>query len=112
MVFKTKMKCPICDGAAVLSKTNLSLFNGVLSLKNNPIYECTNCKEKFAVGKMADETLKKAKKEFSFTRQVISTGGSLGVTFPADLSQYYKLTKGENIRLVPKSSKEISLLIE
>ncbi len=111
MVFKTKMKCPICEGQAVLSKTNLSLFNGVIMLKNNPIYECTNCKEKFATGKMVDETLKKAKKEFSFTRQVISTGGSLGITFPGGLSEYYKLEKGENIKLVPKSSKEISLII-
>ena len=91
MVFKAKMKCPICSGQVVLSKSNLGFFNGVLTLKNNPVYECMKCGEKFFTGKMVDETLKMAKKKFSFTRQVISTGGSLGITFPPDLSDYYKL---------------------
>lgn len=112
MVFKAKMKCPICNGQAVLSKTNLNFFNGIVSLKDNPIYECTKCKEKFATRQMVDDTLAKAKQEFSFTRQVISTGGSLGITFPGDLSEYYKLEKGENIKLIPKSNKEMSLIIE
>lgn len=111
MVFKAKMKCPICEGEAVLSKSNLTLLNGAFVLKDNPIYECTNCKEKFATGKIVDKTLELAKKGFSFTRQVISTGGSLAITLPPDLSDYYKLEKGEKIKLVPKSSKELSVII-
>lgn len=112
MAVKTKIKCPFCEGEAVLSKTNLSLFSGAISLPDNPIYECLKCREKFSTGKMLDAALERAKKEFGFKRQVISTGGSLGVTFPSDLSQYYKLSKGENIKLVPKSKKEISTIIE
>ena len=112
MAVKTKIKCPFCEGEAVLSKASLTLFSGALSLPDNPIYECVKCKEKFSTGKMLDATLERAKKEFSFTRQVISTGGSLGVTFPPDLSEYCDLEKGENIKLVPKSKKEISMIIE
>ncbi|MDD5163467.1 MAG: hypothetical protein PHD95_04635 [Candidatus ainarchaeum sp.] len=112
MAGKTKIKCPFCEGEAVLSKANLALFSGAISLPDNPIYECIQCKEKFSAGKMVDATLERAKKEFNFTRQIISTGGSLGITFPPDLSEYCNLERGENIKLVPKSKKEISMIIE
>lgn len=112
MALKAKVKCPLCEGEAVLSKRNLKLFNGVLTLKDNPIYECKKCREKFATGKMVDETLKRAKREFSFNRQVISTGGSLAITLPSDLSEYCNLEKGEKVKLIPKSRKEISVLIK
>lgn len=112
MVFKTKIKCPFCEEQAVLSKTSLNFFNGLVSISDAPIYVCTNCKEEFATGKIVDKTLSNAKKMFSFTRQLISTGGSLGLTFPPDLSRYYKLEKGEKVKLVPKSEKEISVIIE
>lgn len=112
MVFKTGIKCPICEGKAVLSKTSIELFNGIITLKDNPIYKCVKCNEKFASGEMADKALGKAKKEFSFTRQIISSGGSLAITLPTDLSEYYGLEKGEKIRLVPKSEKELSIIIQ
>ena len=101
MVFKTKIKCPSCEGEAKLSKTSLKMFGGLVTLKDNPIYKCSKCKEKFATGKMVDKTLEKARKEFSFARKLISTGGSLAITIPPDLTKFYKLKKGESIELVP-----------
>lgn len=101
MVFKTKIKCPVCEGEAVLSKTSLQMFGGAITLKENPIYECSNCKEKFATGKMVDSAVEEARKEFSFARKLISTGGSLAITIPPDLTKFYKLKKGENIQLIP-----------
>ncbi len=101
MVFKTKIKCPICEGEAKLSKTSLKMFGGVVTLKDNPIYECRKCKEKFATGKTVDKTVKRARKEFSFARKLISTGGSLAITIPPDLTKFYKLKKGEDIQLIP-----------
>ncbi|MDP2973646.1 MAG: hypothetical protein Q8N60_01210, partial [Candidatus Diapherotrites archaeon] len=101
MVFKTKIKCPVCEGDAKLSKTSLQMFGGLVTLKDNPIYECKSCKEKFATGKMVDVTVEKARKEFSFARKLISTGGSLAITIPPDLTKFYKLKKGEDIQLIP-----------
>lgn len=71
MAFKAKIKCPVYKGGAKISKTSLRLFNGLITLKDTPIYECIKCKEKFATGKMVDENLKAARKEFSFNRQLI-----------------------------------------
>jgi len=101
MALKTKIKCPVCEGNAKLSKASLKMFGGLVMLKENPIYECEKCKEKFATGKMVDSTVEKARKEFSFARKLISTGGSLAITIPPDLAQFYKLKKGESIELVP-----------
>ncbi|MEK6972433.1 MAG: hypothetical protein AABW72_00095 [archaeon] len=112
MVFKTEIKCPICRGKAVLSKSSIDLFKGIITLKENPIYECIKCSEKFATGEIVDKTLEKAKKEFGFTRQIISSGGSLAITLPTDLSKYYGLEQGGKIKLVPKSEKELSIIIQ
>ncbi len=107
MVFKTKIKCPVCSGNAVLSKENLELFDGLITLKNNPIYKCSNCNESFASGKIVDKTLTKARKEFNFSRQIVSTGGSLAITLPSDLTKFYKLKKGEKIKLIPEGERSL-----
>ena len=112
MVLKTKMSCPICEGEAKLVKETVKLFGGAISLKDNPIYECTKCKERFATGEMVDQTLQKAKSQFRFERKVVSTGGSLAITMPSDLSAYYKLKKGGKIQIVPQSAKEMKIVIE
>lgn len=111
MVFKTKIKCPACEGDAKLSKTSLELFGGTVSIKDNPIYECKNCGEKFATGQMADKTLEEAKKQFAFCRQIVSTGGSLAITIPTDLAKFYRLRKGEKIELVPAGEKLLKVKI-
>ncbi|MFH1664336.1 MAG: hypothetical protein ABH986_06065 [archaeon] len=111
MVFKTKIKCPVCSGDAVLSKENLELFDGLIKLKNNPMYKCNKCRESFANGKMADETLSKAGKEFNFSRQIVSTGGSLAITLPSDLTKFYKLRKGGKIKLVPEGTRSLKVEI-
>ena len=111
MVFKTKIKCPVCSGYAVFSKENLELFGGLITLKNNPIYKCTKCRESFATGKIVDETLNKARKEFNFSRQIVSTGGSLAITLPTDLAKFYKLKKGEKVKLVPEGQSSIKVEI-
>jgi len=111
MDFKS-IKCPMCNGKTKLSKASVKLFNGMIVLKDNPIFECLACKETFATGKIVDSTLEKAKNQFNFSRQIISTGGSLGVTFPSDLSTYYKLKKNSKIDLIPQGPKEIKIIIQ
>ncbi|MFH1239654.1 MAG: hypothetical protein V1672_00380 [Candidatus Diapherotrites archaeon] len=101
MVIKKIIKCPVCEGEATLSNESIELFKGLIKLKNNPIYKCSSCKEKFATGKIVDKSLQEARKEFSFARKLISTGGSLAITIPPDLARFYKLKKGETIDLVP-----------
>lgn len=111
MVFKTKIKCPVCEGEAKLSKTSLQMFGGLVTLKDNPIYECNKCREKFATGKMVDKTAEEARKQFSFARKIVSTGGSLAITMPPDLARFYKLKKGGNIQLVPENEQMLKVKI-
>ena len=47
--------------------------------------------------------------KFVFQRPIINAGRSLAVTLPADLVQYYKLKKGEKIKLIPESKNEIRI---
>ena len=110
MALKTKMKCPACGGSAVLKKATTKLFNGLIVLKDEPLYECMKCGEKFVTGKMVDESVKRARKDFVFNRQIISTGGSLGITFPSDLSEYYKLGKGKNVSIIPEDENTIKII--
>jgi hypothetical protein len=111
MALKNKIKCPICNKWAKLTKTNLSLFEGKLKVKDTPIYECKKCKEQFGEGESIDAVQKMVEKEyFNFQRQIISTGGSLGITFPGDLSSYCKLKKGSVVNIFPLSKNEIRII--
>ena len=112
MVLKTKMSCPICEGEARLVKETVKLFGGAISLKDNSIFECVKCKERFATGEMVDVTLQKAKSQFKFERKIISTGGSFAITMPPDLSSFYKLKKGGKIQIIPQSAKEMKVIVE
>lgn len=111
MVFKTKIKCPICEGQARLSKSSIELFGGAISIKDSPTYECQKCGEQFGTGNLVDKTLEEAKKQFGFSRQIVSTGGSLAITIPPDLAKFYKLRKGEKIELVPAGEKMLKVKI-
>ena len=64
MTLKVQVKCPFCAGEAILAKSNLCLFNGIITLKDGCVYDCTNCREKFATGEMIDKNLQKLKKVF------------------------------------------------
>lgn len=112
MVLKTKIKCPICDGKAILSKSSLKLFNGAITISDNKMYKCEECGEKVATGKMIDKSMKKAGENFNFSKQIISTGRSLAITLPTDLLEFYKLRKGSKIRLVPSGKNEIRIITD
>jgi len=112
MVFKTKVKCPFCKGNAKLEKRTMKLFDGTLNVKNALTYTCEKCKEQFSTSEIFDKNIALAKKQFHFNRNLISTGGSIGVTFPTDLTAFYSLQKGEQVKIIPKSKKEISIILE
>lgn len=107
-----EMKCPVCNGAAKLVTDDTELLGGKVVLKKNEFYKCEKCGEEFATAgqvRTAEQTLRKA---FFFKRNLISTGGSLAITLPTDLSKYYSLKKGKSIELVPESEKEIKLIVD
>ncbi|MEK6957846.1 MAG: YgiT-type zinc finger protein [archaeon] len=110
MAVKTKMKCPICEGEATLAKATVKLFDGLIVLRDDPIYKCAKCGEQFATGKIVEESAKRAKKRFTFKRRIISTGGSLGITFPPDITEYYKLSKSKNVSIIPENKNTIKII--
>ncbi|MFH1588792.1 MAG: YgiT-type zinc finger protein [Candidatus Diapherotrites archaeon] len=112
MALKTKMNCPLCEGEAKLIKVTTKLFNGLIVLKDEPAYKCIKCGEKFATGKMVDASAKRAKEAFKFKRQIISTGGSLGITFPSDLTEYYGLNQGTKVNIIPKNKNTIEIITQ
>ena len=115
MGFKKEMTCPFCRSTAKLTKYDAKLFNGELVVNGVPIYRCGDCGEEFSSSEMVDEGLRLAKEAFSkkgfnFQRQVISTGGSLAITLPTDLSKHYNLKKGSVVKVIPFSKNEIRIL--
>ncbi|MCX6800811.1 MAG: YgiT-type zinc finger protein [Candidatus Diapherotrites archaeon] len=112
MAFKTKIKCPICGGNAILSKAGMETMNGLIRIKDNPVYECQKCKETVASGEMVDRALEKARHQFNFERQIISTGGSLAITLPTDVSKYYRLSKGKTIQIIPQAKNEFRVITQ
>ncbi len=109
--YKSSVKCPICGGQAALKTEDLKLSSGKIVLKGEPYYRCSKCKEKFSTSEQVKEAEKNIRAAFHFTRRIVSTGRSLAVTLPPDLTGYYKLGKGKKITLVPESEKQIKILL-
>ena len=89
----------------------MNLFDGAIKVKNDLTFKCSKCKEEFSTSKMVKRSTKLMKEQFHFNRQLISTGGSIGFTFPTDLAEFYNLEKGEQVKIIPKSKKEISIIL-
>ncbi len=104
-----EIKCHLCEGKAVLKYEELKLDKGRIIIKNSPYYKCVECKEEFATSEQMHELSNKINTKFVFQRPIINAGRSLAVTLPADIVQYYKLKKGEKIKLIPESRKEIRI---
>ena len=104
-----EIKCHLCEGKAVLKFEELKLDNGRITIKDSPYYKCLKCKEEFATSEQMHELSNEINSKFVFQRPIINAGRSLAVTLPADIVQYYKLKKGEKIKLIPESRREIRI---
>lgn len=104
-------KCYLCNGKAVLKFEDLELDEGKIIVKNSPYYKCLKCREEFAASEQMQELSEQLNTKFVFQRPVINAGRSLAITLPSDLVQYYKLKKGEKIKLIPESRKEIKIKV-
>lgn len=107
---KPEIKCPLCKGTAKLIKKNIKLSKGKATLKGAESYKCQKCGEIFSTSKQVKESEKRIRNEFFFKRKIISTGGSLAITLPSDLSEYYKLEKGTTISIVPEGKNAIKII--
>ena len=108
---KKTIKCPVCSETAELKEKETELLNGLAVLKKDRYYEWRKCREKFSTPRQVKTGLEQLKEAFSFKRQVIKTGRSLAITLPNDLIEFYKLKKGGTIKLIPESSKKITIIL-
>jgi len=109
---KELIKCPLCSGDARLTSKEFALFNGDIILKDTPVYKCGKCKTEFNTSEQVRVAEQKLRKAFFFRRQIITTGGSLGITFPSDLMEYYGLNKGSHVSIVPENKNTIKIITQ
>jgi len=107
-----EITCHLCNGKALLQFEELELDDGEITIKDSPFYKCSKCKEEFSTSKQMHELSEQINTKFVFSRPIINAGRSLAITIPADIVQYYKLKKGEKIKLIPESRNEIKLKIK
>ncbi len=107
---KKEVRCVFCGGNAELKYEEIKLLDGKVILKEQPFYKCRKCKKEFITSQQMRETEAQLN-TFSVTRPVVSTGRSLAVTIPTDLTKFYKLKKGEKVQLIPESKHILKIKI-
>jgi hypothetical protein len=107
---KEEVKCVFCEGDAKLDYEEISLLNGKVILKEQPFYKCKECKREFVTGQQMRDTEAQIN-TFSVTRPIVSTGRSLAVTIPTDIAKFYKLKKGEKVKLIPENKHVLKIKI-
>lgn len=106
-----EVKCVFCEGRAVLRFEELKLLGGKVVLNKAPYFHCNACKREFVNKEQMLATEKELKQKFGFNREVISTGRSLAITLPSDLTEFYHLKPGEKIQIIPESPSEFTVRI-
>ena len=106
-----EINCHLCGGKARLCFEDLPLDEGRIIIKDSPYYKCIKCKEEFATSEQMQELSDQINTKFVFQRPIINAGRSLAITLPADVVQYYKLKKGEKIKIIPESRKQLKITL-
>jgi hypothetical protein len=105
-----KMKCVMCNGKVEKKKVEHKEFG--VSLGEFDAQVCVNCNEIFYDGKTVDKIQAKSKQLglFGLTAKktkVAQVGNSLAVRIPKEIANFANLKKEEEVRIIPKSKKEI-----
>jgi hypothetical protein len=107
-----KIKCHLCNGEAILKYEKLELNEGRIVINDSPYYHCNKCNEDFSTSEQMIELDKQLHTQFSFKRNLTTSGRSISLNLPSDLANNYKLKKGKEIELIPQNSKQILLQIK
>ncbi|MFH0955038.1 MAG: YgiT-type zinc finger protein [Candidatus Micrarchaeota archaeon] len=108
----TKTRKCMCGGTAVLKFNDLKLFDGKLVLKDQPYYQCTRCGEEYVTSEQMGKQEPKVRAFLGLERKFISTGGSVGLTFPPLIAKQQGIKKGGKFRLVIESPKKVAIVLE
>ncbi|MBW1995466.1 MAG: YgiT-type zinc finger protein [Deltaproteobacteria bacterium] len=107
-----EIECHLCGGKAILRSEDLKLDEGRIVIKGSPYYKCEKCGEEFATSGQMQALSEQINTRFVFERPIINAGRSLAVTLPSDLVHYYNLKKGEKIKIIPESKKELRIELD
>jgi len=107
---KESIKCIFCDGTPELHCEEIELLDGKVVLKEQPYYKCKKCGKEFVTSEQMKETESQLN-TFSVTRPIVSTGRSLAITVPTDIARFYKLKKGEKVKLIPENKHVLKIKI-
>ncbi len=106
------MKCVMCNGQLQEKITEYSEFG--ISFGKFKSIVCSKCGETFFDSKTADAIQKKSKELGLFglsskKTKVAMVGNSLAIRIPKEIAEFTNLKKEEEVRIIPKSKKEITL---
>lgn len=104
------MKCVICDGKLEEKLVEHKEFE--VSLGKFKAMVCSKCNEVFFDSDVVDEIQAKSKKLGLFglsskKTKVAKVGNSLAIRIPKEIADFVNLKKEEEVRIIPKSKKEI-----
>lgn len=106
------MKCVMCNGALEEKHVEHKEFEVVIGTFNAQV--CRSCGEAFYDAKTVDAIQAKSKKLGLFglaakKTKVAQVGNSLAVRIPKEIATFLHLQKEKEVRVIPKSQKEILL---
>lgn len=104
------MKCVMCEGMLQGETVEHTEFG--ISLGKFKASKCAKCGEIFFDSKTVDKIQAKSKELGLFglaskKSKIAKVGNSLAVRIPKEIAEFTKLKKEKEIRIIPKSQKEI-----
>ncbi|MEK6862348.1 MAG: AbrB/MazE/SpoVT family DNA-binding domain-containing protein [Nanoarchaeota archaeon] len=106
------MKCVICNGQLQEKVTDYQEFG--ITFGKFKSMACSKCGETFFDSKTADAIQRKSKELGLFglsskKTKVAMVGNSLAIRIPKEIAKFTNLKKEEEVRIIPKNKREITL---
>ncbi len=106
------MKCVLCAG--ILEEKNVEHKEMEISLGKFKALVCSSCNEVFYDSKIVDKIQTKSKQLGLFRlvakkTKVAQVGNSLAVRIPKEIARFVGMYKEEEIKVIPRSKREILL---
>ncbi|MFH1399440.1 MAG: AbrB/MazE/SpoVT family DNA-binding domain-containing protein [Candidatus Woesearchaeota archaeon] len=101
------MKCPICKGNLIKSKTKEYYFGEYMG--EYPAEVCDKCGETFLDSKAMQKIESKAKAKgiwgLGFSTKITKTGNSLAIRIPKKIAKYLTIREGTSVYIHPEKDR-------
>jgi len=108
---KLDLKCDVCGTKYEKTKEMVEVIEGTGYFEENEVYKCPKCGDIIMTSEQL-RTLRNKAGHFRLKRKLGISGNALVLRIPADLKEFYHLSKEDVVEIIPIDKKKFLVEVE